>query len=64
VHDHDLNVYDFSQWIPEHPGTPVALKAGRRDPIRRPAESGLAFFESLGRAVLKIICGVHARSIE
>eukprot|EP00603_Paraphysomonas_imperforata_P004238 CAMPEP_0114421664 /NCGR_PEP_ID=MMETSP0103-20121206/5199_1 /TAXON_ID=37642 ORGANISM="Paraphysomonas imperforata, Strain PA2" /NCGR_SAMPLE_ID=MMETSP0103 /ASSEMBLY_ACC=CAM_ASM_000201 /LENGTH=2411 /DNA_ID=CAMNT_0001590201 /DNA_START=27 /DNA_END=7262 /DNA_ORIENTATION=+ len=43
VHPNLYNVYDFSQWIVDHPGTPDALAGGRRDPIRRFAQEGLAY---------------------
>lgn len=43
VHPNLYNVYDFSQWIVDHPGTADALAGGRRDPIRRFAHEGLAY---------------------
>ena len=34
VHPHEYNVYDFTKWTLHHPGTSVAVKAGRPDPIK------------------------------
>ena len=48
AHPKELNVYDFNMWVLEHPGTAVALKAERRDPICRWAETGMAFLEYPG----------------
>jgi len=38
THPDEWNVYDFSTWVFEHPGSLDALSAGQRDPIRRGAE--------------------------